>query len=293
MDKELAKRTVERLHKYLRDNYGSEDVAQLETFVRSLVVSDGRFIADAGMIFDAINDAYGKQNDVLVCGSVLYDRLPRVVDDLKEERRKYLIRNIHFEEILSTPEERDQASTDMVWYSRTTDSDRKILRFLNKPKFPQDIEHSLNKRYSQNTGVSPDKWVDCLLQYSNVAKGYDKSLVIDPSNERFMRDWAKEYKPTSKAAIKSKATFKDIIQYPDKDNLLERLHFLIDGKKGKSIGIVLVRAKYIDHFLIRYPTKDEFESVFKYQGTWNAISNYFYKEEDNNVLADASNIVIF
>lgn len=56
---------------------------------------------------------------------------------------------------------------------------------------------------------------------------------------------------------------------------------------------LLVRAKYIDHFLIRYPTKDEFESVFKYQGTWNAISNYFYKEEDNNVLADASNIVIF
>lgn len=92
---------------------------------------------------------------------------------------------------------------------------------------------------------------------------------------------------------KQKTSFKDIIQYKDKDKLIVRLHELIDGKGGKNVGVVLVRAKFIDKYLSRYPSQAEYQSVFKLIGTWQAISNYFYKEEDNNVLTSANDIVIF
>lgn len=86
--------------------------------------------------------------------------------------------------------------------------------------------------------------------------------------------------------------FKDIIQYPDKDKLLERLHELIDGKSGADVGAVLLNACSINPYLTRRPTQAEFESEFELIGSWQAISNYM-NENSEKALVKANRIAIF
>ena len=87
-------------------------------------------------------------------------------------------------------------------------------------------------------------------------------------------------------------SFRDIIQYPDKDKLLERLHELIDGKGGADVGAVLLNAYSIKPYLTGKPTQAEFKSEFELRGTWQAISNYM-NENSEKALAKANRIVIF
>ena len=86
--------------------------------------------------------------------------------------------------------------------------------------------------------------------------------------------------------------FRDIIQYPDKDKLLGRLHELIDGKGGADVGAVLLNAYFIKPYLTRRPTQAEFESEFELIGGWSAISNYM-SADNQNALDKANKIVIF
>lgn len=176
-------------------------------------------------------------------------------------------------------------------------NDMKVLCLLHNPEMPKTIESVLN-RYSGNI-KDKSMWVKKLIQGSRVASDITKhnidgynTFIIDASNIELMQDWAQKQQASKPAGEKKVTTFRDIIQYQDKEKLLERLHCLIDGKGGKDVGVVLVRAKYIDHYLTRYPYKKEFESEFKFVGSWSGISNYFYKESDNGVSASASSIVI-
>lgn len=89
-----------------------------------------------------------------------------------------------------------------------------------------------------------------------------------------------------------KADFRAIIQYPNKDNLIKRLHELIDGKGGAEVGAVLLNAYFINPYLTRRPTQAEFESEFELIGSWSAISNYL-NENNSNALDKANKIVIF
>lgn len=91
--------------------------------------------------------------------------------------------------------------------------------------------------------------------------------------------------------VKQLPKFSDIIQYPDKDKLLERLHYLIDGKGGASVGAVLQKAK-MDGYLTRYPRREEFVSEFDLIGSWQGISNYF-NENKNTCLAKSADVIIF
>lgn len=87
-------------------------------------------------------------------------------------------------------------------------------------------------------------------------------------------------------------SFRDIIQYKDKNKLLERLHELIDGKSGAEVGAVLLNAWYINPYLTRRPTRAEFESEFELIGSWSAISNYL-SDNNQNAIDLAIKIVIF
>lgn len=86
--------------------------------------------------------------------------------------------------------------------------------------------------------------------------------------------------------------FRDIIQYPDKEKLIKRLHELIDGKHGADVGCVLLRAIHIDHYLTRNPKREEYESEFKLIRSWNGIHKYL-DENNLNALDRANKIVIF
>lgn len=84
-------------------------------------------------------------------------------------------------------------------------------------------------------------------------------------------------------ATKVEKSFRRIIQYQDKEELLERLHTLIDGKRGADVGSVLLAAMQ-EKYLTRRPTQKEFESEFSLIGSWSAISNYLDAENDNALL---------
>ena len=83
----------------------------------------------------------------------------------------------------------------------------------------------------------------------------------------------------------------DIIQCEDKEGLVKRLHTLIDGKKGKDIAVVFIRAK-IDGLITRYPTKGELSSEFSWNGTWQSIDKVLQRDMNNGVLA-ATNAIRF
>lgn len=88
-----------------------------------------------------------------------------------------------------------------------------------------------------------------------------------------------------------KSLFWNIIQYEDPQALLERLHQLIDGKKGADVGCVLLKCKQ-DGYITRKPTQAEFKSEFALKGTWQAIHNYL-NEDDMNALDRANKVIIF
>lgn len=89
----------------------------------------------------------------------------------------------------------------------------------------------------------------------------------------------------------TKVSIRNIIQYEDKDKLLERLHKLIDGKGGADVGAVFLKAK-LDGYITRTPTQKEFRSEFELIGSWQGISNYF-NENSENALSKSNTITIF
>lgn len=90
---------------------------------------------------------------------------------------------------------------------------------------------------------------------------------------------------------RSRSAFMDIIQHKDPEALLERLHQLIDGKRGADVGCVLFHC-ILKGFLTRRPTQKEFKSEFTLLGAWSAIHNYM-DENNENALDRANKIVVF
>lgn len=149
-----------------------------------------------------------------------------------------------------------------------------------------------------------------LLQKLEDSKDIKSSLIDDAVNEaintyflriyekandlcRIISECEKYLQPKKTKKEKKESNFRDIIQYPDKERLLKRLHELIDGKKGADVGSVLFKATE-DKLLTRVPYQAEYESEFTLIGCWSAIHNYMvFDPNDNNKLTRAFNIEIF
>ena len=85
--------------------------------------------------------------------------------------------------------------------------------------------------------------------------------------------------------------FQKLIQYPQPERLLKRLHELIDGENGAAVGSVLLKCMQLG-YLKKTPTQAEYVSEFQLIGTWSAIHNYM----DNNswkALSRANKVIIF
>lgn len=73
---------------------------------------------------------------------------------------------------------------------------------------------------------------------------------------------------------KHEKTFKSLLQTNDIAGTLKKLHSKIDGKGGKDVAMVLLRAKS-DTIISRLPTGKEFNSEFtNITGVWRSISYY-------------------
>lgn len=95
---------------------------------------------------------------------------------------------------------------------------------------------------------------------------------------------------------KGDTDFRSLIQYSDKDKLLNRLHELIDGKRPIDIAPIISKAK-IDNYLIRLPNEAEFRSEFEMvRYGWESVRKNLVtehdKETDKRKIA-AQGVVIF
>lgn len=123
--------------------------------------------------------------------------------------------------------------------------------------------------------------------YNNI-NGIRRSLIFDFIDVGGFRGFYDLFPiPPHQRAGTPKSDFRGLIQYEDKEKLLKRLHSLIDGNKGKRVGLVLNRA-YFDKLITAIPTQGEFKSEFELIGTWQGI--YKYTSQHENDIAD---IVIF
>lgn len=105
-------------------------------------------------------------------------------------------------------------------------------------------------------------------------------------------------KPTARVRIQGKEAdsghdsyFRKLIQHPDPERLIGRLHALIDGQRGAAVGSVLLRCVQ-QGYLRKCPTQVEFCSEFELIGTWSSIHNYM-NENSVKALVRANAIVIF
>ena len=75
------------------------------------------------------------------------------------------------------------------------------------------------------------------------------------------------------------ADFKKLIIVENSEKILEKLHKLIDHRKGKDIGVVLAAATYKYHVLSRTPKEAEFRSEFTNieECSWRSISAWLKK----------------
>lgn len=113
------------------------------------------------------------------------------------------------------------------------------------------------------------------------------SQNLSTSSNDTLTPESKDCKPVSKH---TKSIY-DIIQCEDKEGFVKHLHILIDGKRGKDVAVVFIRAK-IDGLITRYPTKGELNSEFNWHGSWQSIDKVLQRDWDNGVL-DAANAIRF
>ena len=89
----------------------------------------------------------------------------------------------------------------------------------------------------------------------------------------------------------SSPEFRKLVQHPDPERLIKRLHELIDGRKGADVGCILMKCVQ-KGWLTHKPTQTEFSSEFQLKGSWSAIYKYM-DEENGNAWYRANQVVIF
>ena len=149
-------------------------------------------------------------------------------------------------------------------------------------EYVSDIK--IDEKLLREFGYSPNAF-EVMRERSRINLETFQKELLSLKDEVMSIDFTKKEKAT-----KPKANFSDIIQYPDKEKLLKRLHELIDGRSGADVGCIILSAK-LNNYIIRNPTRKEFESEFEIIGSWTAITNYF--SESNNALDRANKIVLF
>lgn len=103
------------------------------------------------------------------------------------------------------------------------------------------------------------------------------------------------FTPPIKAMTTPISSFRSLIQYHDKEKLIQRLHELIDDEKSPAmVGAILLNAWKLKKYLKKCPTQKEFYDEFPncQYNNWESIRKYT-DGESNNALLKADNIVIF
>ena len=137
----------------------------------------------------------------------------------------------------------------------------------------------------------------------NINLIYDPEVDVNEVGTLMVQVMKRKGKPVARAWIQSsatatilpvpckKASFLHLIQHPEPERLIQRMHALIDGRSGADVGCVLLKCIQ-ENWLIRNPTKAEFCAEFELIGSWQSIHKYM-DENNLNALTKANRIVIF
>ncbi len=145
-----------------------------------------------------------------------------------------------------------------------------------------------------------DKELAKMRQYAH------KVSSLDTEMQKWEKDFSRliydvemfiiEYCPQEGKNTKKdkKPNFRDCIQWKDKEELINRLHELIDGKQGRDVGYVLLKCR-IDGLITRNPTGAEMKNEFPLVIYNSSVKNYLTEDSlsDNGKVARAGQIVIF
>lgn len=121
---------------------------------------------------------------------------------------------------------------------------------------------------------------------------FDKDMTMQVvSTDGLMNHLDTVEKEEKTVSRRAECSFRNIVQHKEPEVLLKRLHQLIDGRSGASVGSVLLKCCQDGH-LIRRPTQREFESEFALIGGWTAVHKYM-DDNNENALDRANQIIIF
>ena len=125
-----------------------------------------------------------------------------------------------------------------------------------------------------NTVAAPAGGASICLPMTDIEAAEEEDVVVAPRPRR-----------------EKETSFRHIVVHADAEALLQRLHQLIDGRRGADVGCVLMKC-LLDGYLSRKPTQNEFQSEFTLIGSWQAIYKYM---DDNsvNALDRANRIIVF
>ena len=97
------------------------------------------------------------------------------------------------------------------------------------------------------------------------------------------RQAADEAKNKRKRGEKPQPNFKTIIQPingKSKDEILARLHELIDGKKDSDVGVVILKFRQ-EKYITKNPSEEMMRKEFGDIGKWGSVRNYFNSNYQN------------
>lgn len=179
-----------------------------------------------------------------------------------------------------------------VAYNTTpTDKEKRWLRFLLQWKIDRWLKVFIDSNESLSL-IGKRRLLQLALATDGIDEQKRARLQEALSQVEDQIEHQQQVPTTATRTTKTRdKTFSDLIQYRDKEALLKRLHFLIDGKSGADVGAVLLKAQQ-QGYLTECPTKAEYESEFSLVGSWQAIHNYM-NPGNSNALVKANKIIIF
>lgn len=109
--------------------------------------------------------------------------------------------------------------------------------------------------------------------------GFDDLLEEWEGGADTPQEQPKTVKRGKNQSISKSQSFDSLLQCPkeQKEQVMSRLHDLLDNKGGKYVAIVLMAAKQKYSLLLDIPTENQYTSEFTLSGSWRAVTNYIKK----------------
>lgn len=136
---------------------------------------------------------------------------------------------------------------------------------------------------NMNNGEAKD-YIECLICHAENNTPED-AFYISPQKQEWLKEWLVSLEEPEKEATKLKCdnAFLQYIPMEEKEEILKKLHSLIDGKKGKKVARVFKAAMKAE--LLLRPSFKQAMQEFGYIGAesgYNKAMNETFKEEELN-----------